>query len=840
MAERQTLQLQDRARIIADYPIGNRLTALRASFAANSDQQVQAHSFQSLLARQDLQHLTLELLVTLSNLPAARHLSSRDGQATLANGLLKLIADVSSDVSIVGSIVSLLSIALDASCKDEEIWDKVYAILPALQNSKPSAAQTTTSGVAVLPQRRSAERPQKNEPSTRRMRQLRPSYVSSHETTPRLSNRGGKRYKVDIACDPCRLRKVKCDGIRPVCGACMKSKRVRATCQYNRGNEEPNFRERDEDLANDSFHLDLMPEEKSSDSGQQDFTPLVLPNIGTQPLMAVSSGTSLSGAQNNIGIVEIYQEQLHEYGISSMKVFFERLRASIDAQLGIPADGNPFKIPLTDAPMFLAPSSNPGLTAQKESDLVLPSRKNADVLVDIYWSRLHPIEPVLDRRQFDSLYNALYLGSIGDSAKRLFGCTFNAVLALATQCQEHIDLEQRQQTSKMYFDRAWFIIRPGQELWESPSLELVECLLLMCNYLRCTTNAHQAWMAMGAAVRVAQSLGLHLLGNPPNNDAFNARRIQLWRICIFHDKQMSLAQGRPRTINDCFVNAILEYNDTSQEDEATSAFIIKSIELFQSVTSIKSSLPKAYHGRPARGIEQLAHKDDEYLHMVLRLEDRLVDWEQNLPLILRYTSGLASQRSKNSALTATFKLRLAHNRIFIFRPMLAYLCLSKSHHDLQTLSNDTLRQQIIRNCASVCIRNAQEIISILQEQCHPEILNNAPIPWWHRMLYLHVAATTLIAATLSGDIAAEFQTSASLDQLVSLLHAHEHCTDYISQYSQAFGTLLAKVSSIRFEPSGSMLPTSESLPPTPYLQELFPGNTTFPFGLEDILYLDNL
>lgn len=149
----------------------------------------------------------MELLITLTNLPAARHLSTRDGQATLAKHLLSLIAGVSSDISVVGSIVPLLSTALDASCKDQEIWDKVYAIPHAPQGLKPSVSQTTPSG--------STGRPQMSEPSTRRVRPLRPSHVSSNETTPRLSSRGGKRYKVDTACDPCRLRKVKCDGIRP-------------------------------------------------------------------------------------------------------------------------------------------------------------------------------------------------------------------------------------------------------------------------------------------------------------------------------------------------------------------------------------------------------------------------------------------------------------------------------------------------------------------------------------------------------------------------------------------------------------------------------------------------
>lgn len=39
----------------------------------------------------------------------------------------------------------------------------------------------------------------------------------------------GSRRRVTIACEECRIRKRRCDGAVPVCGACMKRA---STCEY--------------------------------------------------------------------------------------------------------------------------------------------------------------------------------------------------------------------------------------------------------------------------------------------------------------------------------------------------------------------------------------------------------------------------------------------------------------------------------------------------------------------------------------------------------------------------------------------------------------------------------
>ena len=45
-----------------------------------------------------------------------------------------------------------------------------------------------------------------------------------------------KRQKVTIACDPCRARKIKCDGLQPVCEPCQKKTTANgATCSWKSG-----------------------------------------------------------------------------------------------------------------------------------------------------------------------------------------------------------------------------------------------------------------------------------------------------------------------------------------------------------------------------------------------------------------------------------------------------------------------------------------------------------------------------------------------------------------------------------------------------------------------------
>jgi 2-methylcitrate dehydratase PrpD len=67
----------------------------------------------------------------------------------------------------------------------------------------------------------------------------------------------------------------------------------------------------------------------------------------------------------------------------------------------------------------------------------------------------------------------------------------------------------------------------------------VQCMLLLSRYLQCTNHSHQTWMAVGSAVRAAQSLGLDSSQTSAgDSDARSGQRHRLWQCCVFMDRSV--------------------------------------------------------------------------------------------------------------------------------------------------------------------------------------------------------------------------------------------------------------------------------------------------------------
>jgi hypothetical protein len=199
---------------------------------------------------------------------------------------------------------------------------------------------------------------------------------------------------------------------------------------------------------------------------------------------------------------------------------------------------------MKDAPLFdLRLSFTPQPSATVDS--VLPQRRHADRLVDLFWQHIQPLEPMLEQDLFTRSYEALFAGHPlpANADERVFLSTLNTVFALSTQLQESLPAGERNQASNTYFHRAWAMLRIEAVLWEPGSLEVVQCLLLMARYLQCSNNLHQTWMAVGMAVRMAQSIGLDKPKFAPDASSDRIRpdfREQLWQCCVYMDRQETL------------------------------------------------------------------------------------------------------------------------------------------------------------------------------------------------------------------------------------------------------------------------------------------------------------
>jgi hypothetical protein len=143
----------------------------------------------------------------------------------------------------------------------------------------------------------------------------------------------------------------------------------------------------------------------------------------------------------------------------------------------------------------------------------------------------------LEKKRFCRSYEALFAGEDLGADENTFICTLNVVFAFATQSHESRVVSERDASANTYFLRAWKLLSPETILWEPPSLQIVECLLLMSRYLQCTNNSYQTWMAVGLAIRIAQSLGIHVPKSSESGISDDQAHWQhhLWNCCVFAD-----------------------------------------------------------------------------------------------------------------------------------------------------------------------------------------------------------------------------------------------------------------------------------------------------------------
>jgi hypothetical protein len=208
-------------------------------------------------------------------------------------------------------------------------------------------------------------------------------------------------------------------------------------------------------------------------------------------------------------------------------------------------------------------------TSEEETDMspmefCLPFRNQADSLLSSYWVSVWSLYPFLHKATFLARYAKIWesaedqgprprsqdFGRRGYTATKsldkLFYCTLNAVFALG--CSFHPDLSARDRVamSSVYFKRAKSLI--NFDLLENGSLQLVQTLLLMSQYLQSTEMVGSCWNLVGLAIRVAQGIGLHLSGfessrnrnftggeRPANQMQVEVAR-RVWGGCVFLDR----------------------------------------------------------------------------------------------------------------------------------------------------------------------------------------------------------------------------------------------------------------------------------------------------------------
>jgi hypothetical protein len=363
------------------------------------------------------------------------------------------------------------------------------------------------------------------------------------------------------------------------------------------------------------------------------------------------------GATAMMGPVEDDPKSRGFFGTSSAGSFMKQVKAAIDSKTNSPGyDGTTPKTPDKVLLSSLMPENK--AASSRNRDYVLPSRKTADGLLGVYWSLVHPLYPFLHRAETEAIYHKLWTGEGKDDDMDL--CLLNILLALSSQLKEDVKPNQRQANANVFFLRAREFLY--NDFWEGGSIRTVQCLLLMGQYLQSTNDPQRCWMVVGLAVRLAQSLGLHLEETLSRLQSIREQELvkKVWGGCVLMDRAVCMTLGRPGMISRA--NAVglpaplcidEEYlTDEMQPDEmqqkhspSIMAFLEKSLPLYEIVNeilvAIYNPLVKArnknsydlYFGGPIIKPQGQSNNNVYQLEnaTVFQLDAALTEWTKSLP-----------------------------------------------------------------------------------------------------------------------------------------------------------------------------------------------------------------
>lgn len=167
--------------------------------------------------------------------------------------------------------------------------------------------------------------------------------------------------------------------------------------------------------------------------------------------------------------------------------------------------------------------------------VILPHRQLADRLLQCYWERFNPINPVLHQPTFSAAYTPLWEPAIHNQIQDVvFHSTLNVVFALGCQRYEALTVPERENLADEFYSRSVKLV--SIDTLDTSSLQIVQLLLLRGFYLLCTPHADRCWATAGVALRVAQAIGLQSTKIiPVSTQLYREMRRRVWYNCFLLD-----------------------------------------------------------------------------------------------------------------------------------------------------------------------------------------------------------------------------------------------------------------------------------------------------------------
>lgn len=198
---------------------------------------------------------------------------------------------------------------------------------------------------------------------------------------------------------------------------------------------------------------------------------------------------------------------------------------------------------------------------------VLPSKDQADILVQKYFDTVDAVYPIINKYQFLADYDrfwALLPQEKHTADPALLGLHF-VVYAMGTQFIELPSDQERKQVAEFYASAAHQALRIASYL-NRGSFMTVQAIVLLCYFLMNDNKASDAWGFGGILVRHVYAMGLNRdpeLVVPEASVAEKQQRRKLWQAVFHQDTFITVLLRLPptTTFTDVSVDSLIDEPD---------------------------------------------------------------------------------------------------------------------------------------------------------------------------------------------------------------------------------------------------------------------------------------
>jgi len=410
---------------------------------------------------------------------------------------------------------------------------------------------------------------------------------------------------------------------------------------------------------------------------------------------------------------------------------------------------------------------------------ILPDSSTAGNYIDAYFIFANSVYPVVHKHTFINCYHDLLDSGTGrDVGKRMehhkarptFLALVNLVFAMGCQFSTIIDPSRRSKLSDKFYQRSRSLLASDSFL-DNPTIEVVQILLLTTIYLQSTQHAGRCWNTLGAAIRAAQAIGLHL----EQRHATCMRQLdrelgrRIWHSCVVLDKMQSMTFGRPAMLGKSKVESPQLIDDKYLQNTSTDgslqppgvesqlAFFTQCIKLFDILSDVLSTIypydddDTASQNPPRTRITGGSQQFQD----IMRLSAELDRFENGIPHFLRpinspNTDMSVANDNEASRRTAIFSLqanvlncRCLYIRLILLRPLLLHTCFIRTEQ-INDNGLPSLELYMFHRASMICLNTAVSLLSSIHTHMHSALRNSV----WHTVYFTFSAATVLLVSQI--------------------------------------------------------------------------------------------